>query len=571
MDVIKILHDYGLYLQPKHNVKKLAPQFHTMYSVISKNMTRKETTFDEDLENLTNPKYNYFSTHYKSLLSATAVLNLKRLNITPSLFFIFLTFYNQWLQERVFDRKEAIVRGGIYAEAKKPRVSNNPLDNLKFDTQAAECDEQTKTPSECNRFASSISDFALVDTENKWTSVYKFAMLFFERDNAMTPSTHNNTDLKKYMKKNKYNNDPIIDLSRHAQEVDQLESERQSSTEKKKIPRKRRTQTQSNTGETPPVNKTRNVRQHAPPSASPITSPQTTEACEETESDDIKTAFATFCNNFDWKKQTQEIVTQEFKKKLSDLYQTVTGFPLSQDTPVNTTSNDFLKQDNIIEKDKDLQWTAERWLADYGNQIIDDYEPFIRYVQLTECDELSEEIIKQLFGAKNMLYKMTADGWLVLKVNNNDAVYKLLNSKEVDTFAPPWAKAALEFLQKAQENDWVLNQILDDHPTNEYIVLCTRKLYQEMMNLNNGIPFDDDNNGKSVGEDIKQDGHTSDVNKDDTNDEDKGETSAGVKPAAKRLFPTASSPRKSNNTASSPRKSPERTAGIKSNNFKYPA
>ena len=112
----------------------------------------------------------------------------------------------------------------------------------------------------------------------------------------------------------------------------------------------------------------------------------------------------TFCNNFDWNKPTQHIETQDFKEKLSDLCQTITGLPLNLDTPVDTTPNDFLKQGNINGKDKDLQW-----LADYGNQIIDDFGSFIRIVLLAECVELSEKIIKQLFGAKNMLCKMASE------------------------------------------------------------------------------------------------------------------------------------------------------------------
>lgn len=62
----------------------------------------------------------------------------------------------------------------------------------------------------------------------------KVCNVFFERNNAMTPSTHSNTELKEYMEKNKYNKNPIIDLSRHAAKVDELELSRESSTEKKK-------------------------------------------------------------------------------------------------------------------------------------------------------------------------------------------------------------------------------------------------------------------------------------------------------------------------------------------------
>ena len=538
-DVIKILHYYGLYLEPKHTLRQLAPQFHTMYSVISKNKPRKETTFDDDLDNLT--KYNYFSTHYKSLLSATAVLNLKRLNITPSLFFIFLTFYNQWLQERVFDGDEAIVRGGIYAEAKHCRVlDTNPLDNLKFVTPAPapDCDELTTKPApECTRFASSISDFALVDTDNRWTSVYKFAMFFFQRNNSMTISTGANTELKEYMEKNEYNKSSIIDLSRQAGKVDKVELDGVSSTEKKKSARKKSQRTQSNTGVSPPQKKIRNDVQLDPPSASLIRIRQKTEAGEETKRDANETAFATFCSNFDWNIPKQNIDTQNFKKELSTLCETITGRPLNQESLVNTTPNNFLKHGNIDGKDKDLQW-----LADEGNKIIEDYDS-IRIVLLIECKELTERIIKQLFGAKNMMNKMASEGWLVLKITSNILVYEQYKSKSnVVTYAPPWAKAALDFVRKAQDNGWKLNRILDKHPTNEYIVLCTQKLYGEMMDLNNGILVDEDENGKSDEMDIEQDGNTSNMNKDDEDKSDtsseEGKPSSGeVKPTSKRLFP----------------------------------
>ena len=287
----------------------------------------------------------------------------------------------------------------------------------------------------------------------------------------MTPSTHSNTELKEYMEKNKYNKNPIIDLSRHAAKVDELELLRESSTEKKKTANKRRPRTQRNTDETPSQKKIRNIEQRAPPSASLIKIPQKTEACKETESDANEPVFATFCNNFDWNKPVQHIETEDFKKKLSALCQTITGFPLNLGTPVDTSPNDFIKHGNINGKDKDLQW-----LADEGKQIIDDFaeRQDIRIVLLAECDELSEKIVKQLFGAKNMLNRMASEtGWLVLKVRTNNLVYDLYTGK-VDTFAKPWAIAALDFVRKAQENGWTLNLIWEKHPTNEYIILCTR-------------------------------------------------------------------------------------------------
>ena len=53
-------------------------------------------------------------------------------------------------------------------------------------------------------------------------------------------------------------------------------------------------------------------------------------------------------------------------------------------------------------------------------------------------------------------------------------MYDLYKGK-VDNYAPPWAIAALDFVRKAQKNGWTLNLILEKHPTNEYIVLCTHK------------------------------------------------------------------------------------------------
>jgi hypothetical protein len=120
---------------------------------------------------------NHFSTLYKHLLQVGSLTNKNRVDISPSLFFIFLTHYNMWLHKKVFHGGDnAILSGGIYVKATEKTNKKEPLDVLKFRQNSSSSDENVSNV----KLATRISQFSLADSDTTLNNVYRFAAIFFD-------------------------------------------------------------------------------------------------------------------------------------------------------------------------------------------------------------------------------------------------------------------------------------------------------------------------------------------------------------------------------------------------------
>ena len=160
---------------------KLAPQLKSIADVI----TRKEKCADANINALVKlllqQEKNHFSTLYKHLLQVGSLTNKNRVDISPSLFFIFLTHYNMWLHKKVFNGGDnAILSGGIYVKAtestNKKENPKPPLDVLKFRQNSSSSDDDFPNV----KLATRISQFSLADSDTTLNNVYRFAAIFFD-------------------------------------------------------------------------------------------------------------------------------------------------------------------------------------------------------------------------------------------------------------------------------------------------------------------------------------------------------------------------------------------------------
>ena len=156
---------------------RLAPQLKSIADVI----TRKDKCADANINALVKlllqQEKNHFSTLYKHLLQVGSLTNKNRVDISPSLFFIFLTHYNMWLHKKVFHGGDnAILSGGIYVKATENTNKKEPLDVLKFCQNSSSSDDDFSNV----KLATRISQFSLADSDTTLNNVYRFAAIFFD-------------------------------------------------------------------------------------------------------------------------------------------------------------------------------------------------------------------------------------------------------------------------------------------------------------------------------------------------------------------------------------------------------
>ena len=506
-DIIRILHDYGLYLEPNTKIGLLAPSLNTIAEVITKTKKRADTNFDELVKRLVGKS---FSTLYKPLLQAGNLTNKNRVDITPSLFFIFLTYYNVWLRDHVFDcDNDQIVSGGVYVKASGSTADSDqdkkPLDVLKFRQNSPASDENASNA----EFAKRISQFSLAHSDERLTNVYTFAAFFFNSYNEGSGTNGISQQyVRNYLKGKEYDQtNPMITLK--TEDAKSASSSTQAQTTTTRTPRKksaRKSNTVSAMEAASPIKKSRSSNrksQNSNTNTKTGTLDLTTKLVNLKEPD-IKQTFMEYAGVIQLKTKTEmekraflDIYNKLAKKSLNN----VDDF-IQDDEPLKKNPLDSTKKKNPLDSTKPGEMTPFLWLLHKGHDIISN-QHVAKFLNLGQTKFLTDPCLAKLFGFGLIFHKRSKEeNWIVLEVGNNQAVYKAYNAKtrankkeetHADNDCKEWVKATVNFLVEAQKNGWVLNLTdLDPHPAVSYIVLCTEEVYKSLQGMND---FDLPTNG----------------------------------------------------------------------------